>query len=90
MAFLIALHWSAARRQALEQGLVRSYHATLLRHGVADYTWDQRWNDYRESVIVMALIPIGQHRRGMPPCVVWYGMEQSLAAFDDLGCAELL
>jgi hypothetical protein len=90
LAFLMALHWSAERRQAFEHGLVRRYHASLLQHGVADYTWEECWMDYRECVIVMALIPIGQLRRGMPPGVIWYGMEQSVAAFNDLGCADLL
>jgi thiamine kinase-like enzyme len=90
LAFLMALHWSAERRRALEQPLVRSYYDQLLQQGVAGYTWDDCWTDYRESVIVMTLIPIGQFRRQMPAGVVWYGMEQSVAAFNDLACAELL
>jgi thiamine kinase-like enzyme len=90
LAFLIALHWSAERRAALEQSLLRRYYDHLLRHGVSAYSWEDCWNDYRASVIVMALIPIGQFRRQMPAGVIWYGMEQSVAAFNDLGCAELL
>jgi thiamine kinase-like enzyme len=90
LAFLIALHWSAERRAALERPLVRSYYDQLLRHGVANYTWEDCWMDYCESVIVMTLIPIGQFRRQMPPGVIWYGMEHSVAAFNDLACAELL
>ena len=69
---------------------VGHYYAQLLRHGVSAYSWDDCWNDYRASVIVMTLIPIGQFRRQMPAGVIWYGMEQSAAAFNDLPCAELL
>jgi hypothetical protein len=86
LAFLIALHWTAQRRAVLERPLLRHYHEELLRNGVMGYSW----GDYRACVIVMALIPIGQHRRGMPAGVVWYGMEQSVAAFHDLRCEELL
>lgn len=90
MAFLIALHWSAERRAALEQPLVRHYYQELLRHGVTAYSWQDCWDDYRVNVIVMALIPVGQFRRRMPAGVIWYGMEQSVTAFNDLACAELL
>ena len=90
LAFLIALHWTPERRAALERSLLHSYHERLIDYGVTAYTWDACWNDYREAVTLMALIPIGQHRRGMPAGVVWYGMEQSIAAFNDLDCAELL
>jgi aminoglycoside phosphotransferase (APT) family kinase protein len=90
LAFLIALHWTAERRAALERPLLRHYHEELLRNGVTGYSWEDCWDDYRACVIVMALIPIGQHRRGMPAGVVWYGMEQSVAALHDLRCEELL
>lgn len=90
LAFLIALHWSAERRTALEQSLLRHYHHHLLQHGVTGYSWEDCWRDYGENVIVMTLIPIGQFRRQMPAGVIWYGMENSVAAFNDLACAELL
>jgi hypothetical protein len=90
LAFLIALHWPAERRAALEQPLLRHYYECLLRCGVRVYSWEDCWNDYRANVVVMTLIPIGQLRRRMPAGVIWYGMEQSVAAFNDLACAELL
>jgi aminoglycoside phosphotransferase (APT) family kinase protein len=90
LAFSIALHWSAERRAVLEQSLIRHYYEQLIALGVRGYTWDECWNDYRETVIVMTLIPIGQFRRKMPTGVIWYGMEQSVAAFNDLACEELL
>ncbi len=90
LAFLIALHWNRERRAALEQSLLRRYYKTLIANGVTNYAWDDFWNDYRESVIIMTLIPIGQFRRGSPAGVIWFGFQDSMAAFHDLHCAELL
>lgn len=90
LAFLIALHWSAERRATLEQPLLRHYHHHLLQNGVTGYGWEECWRDYGENVIVMTLIPIGQFRRQMPAGVIWYGMENSVAAFNDLACVGWL
>jgi aminoglycoside phosphotransferase (APT) family kinase protein len=90
LAFLMALHWGAERRAALERPTLAAYHAALCAGGVAGYGWDDCWRDYQEAVLLMALIPIGQRRRGSPPGVIWYGVEHSLAAVQDLGCLALL
>lgn len=90
LAFMIALHWSPARRAILEKLLIRRYYDTLIEHGVSNYTWDDCWNDYRLQVIVTMLIPIGQFRRGSPAGVVWFGLQDSWAAVEDLNCEELL
>jgi len=90
VAFLIALHWSSPRRRHDERLLIEHYHQTLLANGVDGYSFDDCWRDYRESVIIMTLIPIGQTRRGMPAGVIWYGTDNSMSAFDDLGCSDLL
>ena len=90
LAFLIALHWSPARRAALEIPLLRHYHHHLTDFGVENYPWTDFWNDYRRGVILMTLIPIGQFRRGSPAGLIWFGLQDSLAAFSDLDCAELL
>ncbi len=90
LAFLMALHWSPQRRAVLERPLVRHYYGNLMAHGVTNYSWDDLWRDYREAVIIMTLIPIGQFRRNMPAGVIWFGLQDSMAAFQDLNCAELL
>ncbi|MCI0393843.1 MAG: DUF1679 domain-containing protein [Chloroflexi bacterium] len=90
LAFLIALHWSPPRRAALEQPLLRHYYEALAQHGVAGYSWDDLWDDYRRAVIIMTLIPMGQFRRGSPAGVVWFDLQDSTAAFQELNCAELL
>ena len=90
LAYMMAHRWSAQRRAALEEPLLRHYHAQLRQHGVSSYTWDELWQDYRESAAISVLIPIGQVRRQQHPGVIWMGMEYSMAAFQDLGCAALL
>jgi len=90
LAFLIALHWSPQRRAVLEKRLLKLYHDRLVAAGVGNYSWDDLWCDYREAVIVMTLIPIGQFRRQSPVGRVWFGVQDSMAAFEDLHCAELL
>ena len=90
LAFMIALHWSPARRAILEKALVRRYYELLVECGVSDFTWDACWDDYRAEVLVTMLIPIGQYRRGSPPGVVWFGLQDSWAAVEDLECEALL
>lgn len=90
LAFLIALHWSPQRRAAFELPLLQRYYDTLVAAGVSGYAWHDFWDDYRDAVIIMTLIPIGQYRRGSPAGVVWFGLQDSMAAFEDLKCAELL
>ena len=63
LAFFIAHKWAPMRRAALEQPLVRRYHEHLVAQGIADYGWDDCWRDYRQSVALTTLAPIGQFRR---------------------------
>jgi len=90
LAFLIALHWSRARRALLERPLLERYHAKLLEAGVPRYAWADFFDDYRRAVATMLLIPIGQFRRKMPNGVIWFGLQDATAAFEDLGCEEVL
>lgn len=90
LAFFIAHKWSARRRAEFEQPLLRRYHQALIEYGVEGFGWDDCWHDYRESVILAALIPIGQFRRKQHDGLVWSGIECSSAAYEDLDCAELL
>ncbi len=90
LAFLIAHQWSPHRRAALEKPLLQQYHRHLIARGVENYDWPDCWDDYRGSVAVMTLVPIGQFRRKQHPAVLWSGLETSTAAFQDLNCAEVL
>jgi hypothetical protein len=43
----------------LEKALLQHCYKELLAHGVKDYQWDDCWNDYRLSVILMGIfIPV--------------------------------
>lgn len=90
MAFLIANRWTTERRAEYERDMVRCYHRTLRAGGVEGYDWQACWRDYRECVILLPLIPVGQLRRKQHPGVVWGGVERGTAAFRDLDCGELL
>jgi hypothetical protein len=90
LAYFIAFWWAPGRRAALERPLLETYHRHLLAHGVEGYTWDACWRDYRESVAITTLTPIGQYRRKVNPAVMWSGLENSIAAFHDLSCADVL
>ncbi len=90
LAFLMALHWPPARRALLEKPLLERYYQTFVAAGVSGYSWDDFWNDYRGSVIIMTLIPIGQFRRKSPNGVIWFGLQDSMVAFEDLRCVEVL
>ena len=89
LAFLMALHWPPKRRALLEGPLLERYHARLMRY-VPGYSWREFFDDYRRAVVTMVLIPIGQFRRGMPNGVIWFGLQDATAAFEDLSCEELL
>lgn len=90
LAFLMARRWWPERRHHLEKQLLHRYHEVLCEDGLLDYSWDACWRDYRESVILMTLIPIGQFRRNQPLQVIWFGLQNSLEAFMDLDCESLL
>lgn len=90
LSFFIVLKWSSRRRAESEVPVLKRYYQALLERGVQGYSWDDLWRDYRESTILATLTPIGQHRRQLHPASVWAGVECASAAFEDLGCAELL
>jgi hypothetical protein len=89
LAYTIALFWFPERRARMEQNLVRQYHARLIEHGVAGYSWEQCWLDYRMAVVFHLFWPLFWWR-GLPQDIWWYTLERGMLAFEDLGCAELL
>jgi len=90
LAFLMALHWYPDRRRELEASLLRRYHEALLTHGVANYSLEDLWLDYRRGVIRNLTIPIIFWSRGMSPESWWHRLECAVAAYHDLACDELL
>jgi len=89
LAYMICHYWYPERRQTLEIDLLKRYHERLLEYGVADYSWEALWYDYRLSAILSLYIPV---LRSNPRLAWnWYPQfEKATSAFDDLDCAELL
>lgn len=90
LAYMIALNWYPSRRARLESGLLRRYHAKLRESGVANYSWDACWQDYRRQIIRELFVPVWQWSSGMSPANWWASLEKIWLAFEDLNCAELV
>jgi hypothetical protein len=74
------------RTLANELAFVKRYYEGLLAHGVAGYSWEQCWHDYRCSAAEQLLVTLN-----------WLGwasnsryVHRALTAFQDLACDELL
>ncbi len=90
LAYMMATEWEPETRRHLEEALLRRYHEELLAHSVRDYRWDDCWNDYRLSVILVSIfIPVWRWAvfRWAPDMCA---LERSMAAFEELRCSELL
>lgn len=90
LAFMMAAEWEPEIRRQLEHGLVRRYYDGLLAHGVQSYGWQQCWDDYRLSVILVSLfIPVWRWAvfRWAPDLAA---VHRSMTAFEDLRCCDLL
>jgi hypothetical protein len=90
LAEVLSLHWDAGSRSERERDLVARYYASLCAQGVANYSWDQCWYDYRLAVINHLFSPIQQWADQHWPGFWWGRMERTLKRFIDFECAELL
>lgn len=90
LAHMMALFWFPEQRSALEKPLLKQYHHRLRENGVADYSWDQLWSDYRLCVIRKLFHPAWQWATGHHPNIWWNHVERVLTAYEDLDCRELL
>ena len=93
LAILMVLHWEERARRELEVAVLRHYRVALGEAGV-DLSWDDLLRDYRFSVaqclefaVEWCVLP--KDRTGMR--WLWERqLRRSLAAWEELGCAELL
>lgn len=90
LAYMLAMLWFPDRRRRTEQPLLDLYHAELLAGGVVRYDRRVLEDDYRLSVLLLLLRPIGQAAYGIPARVWWPNLERIVLAVDDLGCRDLL
>jgi hypothetical protein len=84
LAFMIALHWDSSLRAALERPLLELYHRRLVDAGVATYSFDDLWLDYRRCVVRNLTVPIIMWRRGLPSEAWRHRLDCALAAYRDL------
>jgi Ecdysteroid kinase-like family len=90
IAYMMAMLWYPDRRRRMERPLLDLHHAALLAGGVDGYDRQALDDDYRLSVLLLILRPLGQAAINIPPRVWWPNLERILLAVDDLGCRELL
>jgi len=90
LAHMMAIFWFPEQRRALERVLLRKYHDRLCANGVANYSWEQLWNDYRLCVLRKLFHPAWQWATGHHPNIWWNHLERVMIAYDDLHCGELL
>ena len=91
LAHLIALFWTRAHRQAMEETLLMRYHQGLIQHGVEGYEWSDFWEDYRLAVILRVLfMPMWFCLSGSPNSRWVRSLERTMQAVEDLGCLELI
>lgn len=90
LAHMMAIFWFPEQRRDLERLLLRQYYDRLCENGVADYSWEQLWYDYRLCVIRKLFHPPWQWATGHHPNIWWNHLERVMTAYEDLECSELL
>jgi hypothetical protein len=92
LAYAMILHPSRESDRQWELTILRHYHETLTRRGVADYSWDQLWDDYRLCVAMGVYIAVEYCRGGINPSTQWVWLpmlQRTLTACDDLHCTDM-
>jgi hypothetical protein len=90
LAFLLASETETETRRLFEHTLLRRYYRQLLARGVAGYAWEECWDDYRLSVILVSIfIPVWRWS-----LFHWEAdmaaLQRGMTAFEDLHCAEFI
>lgn len=88
-------HLDTDERRLHERSLLERYHATLMASGVADYPFEQCWDDYRAALVLPASrlsTAVGIHPAlTKTPGAFWNVVfPRYVAAFEDLEVADLL
>jgi hypothetical protein len=92
LAHAMVLDWNTEIRRRCEIPILRRYHEHLLRNGVANYPWEQLYDDYRLCVAMGVYIATEYCRGGVNErwLHVWLPMlQRALRACDDLDCSAL-
>jgi len=92
LAYAMVLDWEIETRRRLEIPVLRGYHAQLIICGVAGYSWEQLYDDYRLCVAMCVYVATEYFRGDLGSQWIpdWLLMlRRSLTACDDLECSEL-
>lgn len=93
VAYLMVHWWDTELRRRFELPTLRHYHEGLLRGGVGDYPWPQLVRDYKlcavQSIYVAVEWCVSEEDRDGMRWVWLPQLEKAMAAFVDLGCADL-
>jgi hypothetical protein len=95
VAYFLSQSVNPAERKASEMGILRSYHETLLEHGVRGYGFDQCLDDYRACAMFCLVYPVISggtldlaNERGKQ--LVTAMLDRSVATILDLDCDEMI
>jgi hypothetical protein len=90
LAHLTRVSFSDEFKKDIQIPLIEHYYKTLLSHGVADYSWEECFRDYRTNAATMVLIPLWQYSGFDLKYDEWSGDLQGLVYnFEYLKCDEL-
>lgn len=92
LAYAIVLDWEIESRRRLELPILKRYHEQLIKKGVANYSWEQLYDDYRLSVAMGIYIATEYCRGGVNERRIQFWLaylQRTLTACDDLNCYEL-
>ncbi len=87
LAYLM-LRRAPERRREIERPALERYHRRLLEHGIAGYSFDELWNDYRVCWVRNLWTAAANHVKGLPR---WEHMlENAIIGYQDVDGDELL
>lgn len=86
LAYMMALYWFPATRARWERPLLRRYHERLLEHGVADYPWEDLWEDYRLGVLRQCFEAVWGWSARQNSAIWWNHLERVTLAIRDRRC----
>lgn len=92
LSYAIVHRWPVEIRRACERPMLQHYHTQLVANGVADYSFDQLWADYRLCAVISVYVATEWCRGGVNERTkhIWLPMlQKAMTAFDDLACGRL-
>ena len=91
LAHLTRVGYPDEMKRTSQIALVRRYHEALEEHGVAGYSWERCFDDYRRKVAAMVLIPFWQAIGFGVSFDQWIGSVKGLVEnYRLLNCGELI